>query len=266
MSFPQPDSSAVGELVRCWRESPHPSIKISSYFPVYADLFSHLRGTDCTFVETGILDGGSLFMWRAWLGPRARIVGIDLNPAARKWEREGFVIHTGDQGDPAFWSGVLPQIGRIDAFLDDGGHQSFQQIVTLQSLLAHIGNDAVVAVEDTSTSFMSDFASHGEHSFLAFAKDATDCVIGRSFPMYPGRMPTAYNTAAVERFAKVASVNFYNGIVAFRLSPGAGAAPKVIRNRSSQGAADFRHAGSKEATVDWPDVRAARRVTIKGAG
>ena len=45
------------------------------------ELFSQYRNTNCVLIETGILGGGSLFMWRNWLGPNARIIGIDLNPA-----------------------------------------------------------------------------------------------------------------------------------------------------------------------------------------
>ncbi|NBP54584.1 MAG: class I SAM-dependent methyltransferase, partial [Actinobacteria bacterium] len=31
-------------------------------------------------------------MWREFLGPNARIIGIDLNPLAKRWESEGFEI------------------------------------------------------------------------------------------------------------------------------------------------------------------------------
>jgi hypothetical protein len=97
-------------------------------------------------------------MWREWLGPKARIIGIDLNPDAKKWSESGFEIYIGDQGDPNFWRETLPKIGKIDAFLDDGGHESFQQIVTIQELINHVHNNSVLVVEDTFTSFMNDFS------------------------------------------------------------------------------------------------------------
>ena len=77
----------LSDLINAWKCSPYPSTKITSYFPVYVELFSKLRNTKCTFVETGVLLGGSLFMWRKWLGESARIIGIDLNPEAKKWEK-----------------------------------------------------------------------------------------------------------------------------------------------------------------------------------
>src|SRR6266853_659946 len=95
---------SLNDLIGYWEKSPQPSTKISSYFPIYVKLFNHLRGQRCTFIETGILDGGSLFMWRSWLGDQARVIGVDLNPDAIKWRTSGFEVYIGDQGDPAFWS------------------------------------------------------------------------------------------------------------------------------------------------------------------
>ena len=65
-------------------KSPYKSIKHSSYFEVYDELFSKYRNKEITFVEIGVLNGGSLFMWRNFFGSRAKIIGIDLNPVAKK--------------------------------------------------------------------------------------------------------------------------------------------------------------------------------------
>jgi hypothetical protein len=258
------NEASLNDLVDAWNASPFPSIKTSSYFRPYVKEFSHLRGQECTFVETGILDGGSLFMWRKWLGDGARIIGIDMNPEARKWEREGFEIHIGDQGDPAFWRKTLPAIGHIDGFLDDGGHQSFQQIVTVRELIAFLESRCVIVVEDTYTSFMNDFAAHGNHSFLEFAKDATDCVLGRSFGLYPDRFPKPHNLDAIKSFQKVFAINFYSGIVAFQIDPSSCVEPKIVRNKAPAGASDYRYQGMESAVVDWPNVLAKEVVLVKG--
>ena len=65
-------------------KSPEPCLKQTSYFSVYDTLLSQYIGKEITFVEVGILDGGSLFMWQEFFGPQARIIGIDLNPNAKK--------------------------------------------------------------------------------------------------------------------------------------------------------------------------------------
>jgi len=253
------------DLLNAWKASPAFSIKITSYFSAYGFLFKHLRGSECTFVETGILQGGSLFMWREWLGPKARIIGIDLNPDAKKWEDQGFEIYIGDQGDPLFWREVLPKIGRIDAFLDDGGHQSFQQIVTVQEVLKHVSNDCVLAVEDTYTSFMNDFSSHEENSFLEYSKDATDLLVGRSFGIYPDRFPSKINMGAIQSMKNVFNISFFNGIVAFHINPELCIEAEIIRNMKSGPIKDFRHDGKKSAVVEWPNVLQATALDIKGS-
>ena len=242
-------------LVKSWENSPFPSIKLTSYFLAYVELFGHLVNKKCVFIETGILDGGSLFMWREWLGPEARIIGIDLNPEATKWRENGFEIFIGDQGDPEFWKTTLREIGNFDALLDDGGHQSFQQIVTAIEAIKWARNDCVIAVEDTSTSFMTDFSSaHGSFSFLEYAKDATDILIGRSFEMYPNRFPKKINIAAINEFRNVYSIQFYNGIVAFHLNQKYSQAPELVKNQPPAGASDFRYEGKNSARVNWPTL------------
>ena len=79
------------------------SLKHTNYFQIYDELLLKFVGLPVTFLEIGILDGGSLFMWRDFLGDNARIIGVDLNPAATKWREHGFEIFIGDQSNPDFW-------------------------------------------------------------------------------------------------------------------------------------------------------------------
>ncbi len=253
------------ELIKSWQESPQPTFKFSSYFPAYAEMFGHLVGKKCVFIETGILDGGSLFMWRKWLGPDARIIGVDLNPGAAKWRDSGFEIFIGDQGDPEFWRKTLAEIGEFDVLLDDGGHQSFQQIVTVVEAIKSAKKDCMVVIEDTLCSFMTDFASHGRRSFLEYAKDATDVLTARSAQMYSGRIPPVLNAALMEQMQNVQSIRFYNSIVAFYLSKHASEKVELLRNREPVGASDFRYEGAESADVIWPSPFSQdSRVTVRG--
>ena len=56
-------------------------------------------------------------MWKNWLGDKARIIGIDLNPEALKWKDHGFEIFIGDQGDPNFWNEFFRTVGMFGALL-----------------------------------------------------------------------------------------------------------------------------------------------------
>ena len=107
---------------RAFTESPEASFKHTTYFPVYDVLLQRYQNTPITFVEIGVLNGGSLFMWRKFFGDSARIIGIDLNPEAKKWEEHGFEIFIGSQEDPTFWAEFCESVEEIDVVLDDGGH------------------------------------------------------------------------------------------------------------------------------------------------
>ena len=76
-----------------------------------------------------MIGGGSLFMWRDFFGDKARIIGIDFNPNAKKWASAGFEIFIGNQSDEKFWSEFNNTVGPIDVVLDDGGHTYKQQII-----------------------------------------------------------------------------------------------------------------------------------------
>jgi len=241
------------ELVECWENSPFPSAKISSYFSAYSELFAQYRNTECIFIETGILGGGSLFMWRNWLGPKARIIGIDLNPEAVKWREYGFEIYIGDQGDPEFWRGFYKKIGDFNIFLDDGGHQSFQQIVTVQQAIAHAKNKCLVVVEDTHCSFMNDFNSHGVNSFLNYAKDSTDVLTAKSEIMYPNRMPKVQNPEILALYKWIHSIQFFNSMVAFKVDPSNVSIPNLIWNKRDSTPSDFRYHGLNSAEIIWPN-------------
>jgi hypothetical protein len=256
--------NSLAELIECWENSPFPSMKVTSYFPVYANLFENLRGTNCTFIETGILDGGSLHMWRNWLGKEARIIGIDLNPEAAKWKEAGFEIYIGDQGDPKFWEACLKQIGKFDVLLDDGGHQSFQQIVTVIEAIKAANDRCLIVVEDTHSCFMNEFSNHGKYSFLEYCKSATDCILGRAFPMYPKQFPLFHNKEQISFFKSVLSIQFFTSIVAFHVDPKASIVPELCSNKAKGLASDFRYLGKKNAILSWPNIYSNMVIKVNG--
>jgi hypothetical protein len=205
-------------------------------------------------------------MWRKWLGDKARIIGVDLNPEAKKWEADGFEIYIGDQGSAEFWQELFRVVGPFDALLDDGGHQSHQQIVTLNEALRAASGRCVIVIEDTCTSVMKEFSGHGRHSFLEYSKASTDVLITKNVHFYPGEFPKIRNEDVVQRFASVYSVSFYPGIVAYKINTNESHMPSLIWNTPpvANAASDFRYNGSTSTTVQWPDPFVKKSVVIEG--
>ena len=108
------------------------------YFPIYERHFEKFRGREVHFLEIEIYSGGSLDMWREYLGPRAYIYGVDIEPSCKAYEGNRTRIFIGDQADPKFWADFRQQVPILDAVLDDGGHVFHQQVATVNELLPHL--------------------------------------------------------------------------------------------------------------------------------
>ena len=195
------------EIYKAFARSPFNSLKQDSYFSFYQTLLAPFVGRPVTLVEVGVLHGGSLFMWRDFLGSHARIIGIDLNPAAERWRNSGFEIFIGSQSDPAFWRTVFRETGPIDILIDDGGHTNLQQIVTVCEALPHITEGGILVVEDVGTSYMARFGNPSPLSFINFAKRVIDRVNSRCFVEPP--------KDSLE--SQIASIHFCESLVAFHI-------------------------------------------------
>jgi hypothetical protein len=169
------------DLQEAYDSSPHPTHKHSSYFDVYPEVLAKYRDQPITLVEVGLFKGGSLFMWRDFLGPQARIIGVDIEPESLRWQKDGFEIYVGDQANPEFWKNFFSQVGKIDVLIDDGGHTNEQQIITVLKSLEWINDDGTLIVEDTHCSYRKDFGNPHRYSFINFAKRLADSINTRFF-------------------------------------------------------------------------------------
>lgn len=258
-------SSSLAHLKESYQSSPFPSFKVSNYFYTYDKLFSHLIGTECTFIEVGVLNGGSLFMWRNYLGEKARIIGIDLNPEATKWRDHGFEIVIGDQSDANFWTETFKKIGPFDVLLDDGGHQYSQQIVTLSCALKHAKENSVVVIEDICTSFFKLYASQRQHSFMEYAKGAADLLAVRgSQNIWPRETLHVENQDIMQLFQQVHSVEFFEGMVAFKINHNEtkDKAELIWNHKPAKNAVDFNHTGTTKARVNWTNPFITKQVAL----
>src|SRR3954453_2454752 len=99
-----------------------PLHKWTHYFPAYERHFARFVNRPVTFVEIGAGRGGSLQMWKQYLGPFAQIVGLDIRPECKDFEGDQIAVRIGDQADTAFLADVVEEFGLPDVVLDDGSH------------------------------------------------------------------------------------------------------------------------------------------------
>lgn len=158
--------------------SPKSTDKWSRYFGVYQRYLEKYEGKNITFIEVGVQNGGSMEMWSKFFGPESKLYGIDIDPkcAELKYDNPNVNIIIGDQESKEFWDTILPSIGPIDVFIDDGGHFIPQQIVTFEKVWNKIKKNGVYICEDTHTSYFQRFNSSykSPNSFIEYAKDFAD--------------------------------------------------------------------------------------------
>ncbi len=127
--------------------------KWEHYLPIYEHHFEKFKGREVHVVEIGVYSGGSLDMWKEYFGPKAHIYGVDIGPECKSYEGPGVDIFIGDQADPEFWRQFVSNVPHVDIVIDDGGHQTFQQIATLEALLPHIRPGGIYVCEDITDEY-----------------------------------------------------------------------------------------------------------------
>jgi cephalosporin hydroxylase len=146
------------------------------YFDIYERHLERFRNKSPIMLEIGIFGGGSLAMWKEYLGPGAKIIGIDINPDCKQHEGDNIDIFIGSQDDPELIETVLKKYPHIDIVLDDGSHMMRHMIKSFELLYDFVDARGVYMVEDAHTSYWEEYEGGLKRSgsFMEFAKDRID--------------------------------------------------------------------------------------------
>jgi hypothetical protein len=123
------------------------------YLPIYDEIFSSLVGSRVRFLEIGVSKGGSLRMWRKFLGEDATIFGVDINGDCSVFDGKYAQVRIGSQDDPAFMTGVVEEMGGLDVVLDDGSHVASHQRASFDILFGRLSEGGLYVIEDLHTSY-----------------------------------------------------------------------------------------------------------------
>ena len=87
-----------------------------------------------------------------FFGKKARIIGIELNPDAKKLEKFGFEIFIGDQF-LFFGKNFIKKLEKLMCYLMTAV-KNIQQITSFMQSYNNINQNGIIVVEDTHTSYM----------------------------------------------------------------------------------------------------------------
>jgi hypothetical protein len=185
-----------------------PIHKWTHYFPIYERHFSRFVNRTTTFVEIGVSKGGSLQLWKRYLGPFAQIVGIDIDPSCKGVEEDQIAVRIGDQADPAFLQQITDEFGSPDIILDDGSHIMSHISASFAFFYPRMGNNGVYLVEDLHTAYWDEYGGglYRPGSFIELSKSFIDQL----------NADHSRGAVATSDFSKsTMSMHFYDSVIVF---------------------------------------------------
>lgn len=146
------------------------------YLPLYEKYLTPWRGRPVRMLEIGVSRGGSLKLWRDFLGPEAVIFGIDIDPDCARLNGEAGQVRIGSQASPAFLRKVVAEMGGVDIVLDDGSHVSAHMKASLDALFPLLSEGGLYIVEDIHACYWTSFGGgyRRSGSFIETAKTMID--------------------------------------------------------------------------------------------
>jgi tetratricopeptide (TPR) repeat protein len=178
------------------------------YLRHYQDVFAGWRHQAINLIEIGVDSGSSLNLWLKYFS-RARIVGIDINPACARPPGDRIVVEIGSQDDPAFLHSTCAKYPP-SIIIDDGSHFAHHIVYSFQRLFPMLLDGGIYIVEDVELHF----AKWGGQ----WAGDKTVSVPGYLLEIARARMgndPAANAPAGDDRYIweHVDKVSFVGGAI-----------------------------------------------------
>lgn len=147
-----------GDLLSIYGENAGAEVhKWHHYIPLYDRYFGRFRGTPVRFLEIGVSKGGSLQMWRRFLGPEAVLFGIDIRPECAAFDGQAGQVRIGSQADAAFLKSVVAEMGGVDIVLDDGSHRMAHIRASIEVLFPLVSLGGLYMIEDLHTAYFDNF-------------------------------------------------------------------------------------------------------------
>lgn len=207
------------------RHRGRPAMKWDHYLDIYQRYLEPYRGIGVHVLEIGVFKGGSLQIWREFLGEDTRLTAIDNDPETRTAVDEDTTLFIGEQGDPGFLASIREQVPPLDVVIDDGSHVSSDQIASFEGLFPHLHDRGLYIVEDIHASFWSTHTTPGDPTFVDFAHDLVKSQHSwyqhgagiRSFAEPPSKRPAPRPSTAFAR--QVEALHFHDSMLVIEKCP-----------------------------------------------
>jgi hypothetical protein len=100
-----------------------------NYLNFYESFFSALRAEPITLLEIGVLNGASLNTWKNYF-PNGKIVGADISPPTKRFQRDRIFIELLDQSNVEELTHAAFKHGPFDIVIEDVSHKWDHQLTS----------------------------------------------------------------------------------------------------------------------------------------
>jgi 23S rRNA U2552 (ribose-2'-O)-methylase RlmE/FtsJ len=191
-----------------WNNSDRYLVKWSNYFKYYDRYFNKFRNKDVRILEIGVYKGGSLQMWKNYFGKDSLIVGMDIDSQCLNYVEDKVDIFIGNQADVNDLGELVSKYKKFDIIIDDGSHKTDHQISTFEYLYDYVNDGGVYLVEDTHTSYWSDWIT-SDITFVDYAKKMVDDLT--MYHVNDGKLLTKYTQS-------LSGIYFHDSMIFFEKS------------------------------------------------
>ena len=139
----------------------------------YEDLIRPFVDKECKILEFGVLHGGSLRMWDAYLQhPRSVVIGMDKDMSLLSTNSfsNSIHIHRGDVTSKDDLKVVCNYYKSVDFIIDDASHDPKEQILSLEAM--HDKFTSYYIIEDGIHDEVIDYIRNNVDATLVFHKNA----------------------------------------------------------------------------------------------
>lgn len=182
--------------------------KNNNYFDVYERHLARFVESASVLLEIGVGLGGSLQMWKAYLGPHSKIIGLDIKPECKTYKESGIEIFIGSQDDPKIINAIFSKYPEIDIVIDDGSHQMNHMVESFNLIYKRLQPNGIYMVEDIHTCYWDKYKGGlgRSGSFVEFTKHRIDEL---NAACTKGELPISEFTTSTNSISCYASIIVY---------------------------------------------------------
>ena len=142
----------MGELFKADKASVQ--VNGVTYYDIYERYFEPIRMNPLCVLELGVKQGGSLLTWQEYF-PNARILGVDIDPAAKQVAGPRITVFNCSQDDVVSLEAIAA-CGCFDIVLDDASHINQLTIASFNILYKYVKPGGFYILEDMGCSYNGD--------------------------------------------------------------------------------------------------------------